>query len=56
MDKEQLNAMIDEMYQKLEDTKTSTQWRRSAVDETLQVVIPMMEDAVVIMRRIVDES
>lgn len=54
MDKIMLMAQIDSMAEKLEETKTEVSNVSNAAQDALNVVIPMMQDQLVIMRGIVE--
>lgn len=50
MSKADIERMIDDMEFKLAETKENAGWIKSAVSETLNIVIPMMEDQLKILR------
>lgn len=54
MSRDEIEDAIDEMEQKLKETKESSAKNTGPVNDALQVVIPMMEDQIVILRGILD--
>lgn len=56
MTKAQIQQQIAEMQKKLEDTRESAAWNSGPVNDTLKVIIPMMEDHLKIMWLILERT